>query len=319
MSHEKLNQFVTFLVVPRNTVGIYLTRFILGFTILWIYLVKFNERYMLWGPNNVHNSEASIFPLFNIYYYISNYTLFNIVYIVGIITTLLFMLGYKKVFSGPAFFIMTTALYNQNPFILTGGNNILILIVFFLAFMWGDITYKEEQYSSSWTIKRHLIGLVHNLMLLASLIQICIMYFFSGMFKFDGEQWIHGTALYYVLRVTEFTLPGVSEIIYSSALLITIGTYTTLIFQIAFPFLIWFKKLKPYMFLLAVMFHALIGIIMGLTWFSVQMIAVDILFFSVNSLEPLNKKQNIIMNKLKIKSIFSRRSTLNGESTKGLL
>lgn len=306
MKEDQLKGLVSFLVTPKNSVGIQLTKFLLGFTMIWLYIVKLKERYTLWGPENLYNREQNGFFIFNIYSYITNNTVFNIIYFTGLIVTILFTFGYFSFISGPAFFIFTASLYNQNSFILTGGNNILLLIAYFLAFMWGKPSYNEEIYEISWSLRRELVGLLHNFGLLACRIQICIMYFFAGLYKSGGDMWLHGTALYYVLRVEEFILPGVSHLIYSNPYLVTVGTYATLIFQISFPFLIWFKKLKPYMFIMAVLFHSLIGIIMGLTWFSIQMVAVDILFFNINSTKPLHYKIKKLKDRFRIKRFTLR-------------
>jgi hypothetical protein len=110
--------------------------------------------------------------------------------------------------------------------------------------------------------------------------QVCVLYLTSGLYKVQGQKWQDGTALYYILRVPEFTWPGWSEHLYTSAFAITVLTYITVLFQLSFPFLL----LNRYTRLMAVagafFFHIGIALFMGLTSFSATMISVELLLLS---------------------------------------
>ncbi|MBX5451830.1 MAG: HTTM domain-containing protein, partial [Thermogemmatispora sp.] len=116
------------------------------------------------------------------------------------------------------------------------------------------------------------------------------MYLISSLAKAQGVLWYQGTALYYVLRVSEFSLPAVSPLIYNNVLLSSLLTYATLLFQVAFPFLIWNKYTRPFMIIGAVLLHTAIAVVMGLFWFSATMISVDVIFFDDKSYQAFAQR-----------------------------
>lgn len=75
-------------------------------------------------------------------------------------------------------------------------------------------------------------------------LQLCIIYLAAGIQKSDGAEWIDGTAVYYALRLddmTKFPLPEfMTEKIVWSRLL----SWSTVGFEILFPFLVWIQRLR---------------------------------------------------------------------------
>src|SRR5256885_2078761 len=58
----------------------------------------------------------------------------------------------------------------------------------------------------------------------------------------------------------------------------TVGTYGTLALEISFPFLIWRPNLRWFMICCSVLMHTGIGVIMGLTTFSLMMLCLLLAF-----------------------------------------
>jgi hypothetical protein len=121
--------------------------------------------------------------------------------------------------------------------------------------------------------------MLHNFALIACLLQLSILYFESAFYKIQGHVWASGTALYYILRTNEFSLPGWSDLIWRSAALVTVGTYGTILFEITHPFLLWHPKLKYIFFAGAFCLHSGIGVLMGIPWFSITMISAHAVLF----------------------------------------
>ncbi|RKN08396.1 HTTM domain-containing protein [Streptomyces radicis] len=121
---------------------------------------------------------------------------------------------------------------------------------------------------------------LHNLGVAAVAVQICLVYMVSGLYKVQGQVWQDGTALFYILRVDEFELPGVSSIIYENDLLVYLGTYATVIFLIYFPLGVLVPRIRPWAAAASIGFHLSIAVIMGLTSFALTMVACDLVFLS---------------------------------------
>jgi predicted DCC family thiol-disulfide oxidoreductase YuxK len=96
----------------------------------------------------------------------------------------------------------------------------------------------------------------------------------TGLYKVMGELWQNGTAIYYILRVDEFSWPGVAELIYRSPYLVVLGTYGTVLFEVAFlPAL--FNRWTRYAAAFAgLVFHTGIALLMGLVTFGWSMLSV---------------------------------------------
>jgi len=86
-------------------------------------------------------------------------------------------------------------------------------------------------------------------------VQLVLMYFFAGLYKVAGVDWLQGEAVYYVLQQTlwrRFDLSWVHDPI-SIGLL----TYGTIVFELLlFPLLIWFRRWRPWILLAGLVFHA---------------------------------------------------------------
>lgn len=119
-------------------------------------------------------------------------------------------------------------------------------------------------------------------------IHLCIIYFISGISKLQGAAWWNGTAVWGVLGNYEFAPMNLP--IYNQALrvlgqnqavfetFITSACLFTLIFEIAYPFLVW-KPSTRWLFLVGAIFlHGFIGLFMGLKTFSLLMLIFNMAF-----------------------------------------
>jgi vitamin K-dependent gamma-carboxylase-like protein len=84
--------------------------------------------------------------------------------------------------------------------------------------------------------------------------QLALMYFSAALWKFGNPDWRSGTALYYVLNNPTYQrFPGVTPTWMFGATVAL--TYLTLAWELAFPFLVWFRRLRPAMLLIGVALH----------------------------------------------------------------
>lgn len=110
--------------------------------------------------------------------------------------------------------------------------------------------------------------------------QIFVVYLTSAMYKIQGELWQDGTAMYYILRVPEFSWPIVTEQYTRYSWLIVTSTYFAVLFQLLFPVLVAVRETRVLAIAVAVIFHLGIALLMGLTSFSIYMIATEAIFLS---------------------------------------
>ena len=108
-------------------------------------------------------------------------------------------------------------------------------------------------------------------------IQLCVIYGYTGMEKLKGGPWWDGTALWGAVTNSQLAFMDFTFLSHWPIVII-IGTYFTLIFEIYFPALVWVPKIRPFVLLCGVIFHAMIGLTMGLVFFSAVMVSCYIFF-----------------------------------------
>ncbi|MEC2491183.1 HTTM domain-containing protein [Bacillus cereus] len=309
---EKFNGFLKSFSNEQHLIGASLVRIGFGIHILYFYVLQIFQKDFLWGANGVYPWEVFSQDIkidnFSIYSLSNSPVYFNIIFFTGILIGVLYLIGYKTRFIGILNFIWIWSLYERNPYALDGGNNILIICLFYLLFV-NTIAYFSYDAMKSNNVAKEknnrYLALLHNFGVLACIVQLMVLYFASGLFKVQGKMWVHGTALYYVTQVKEYSLPSIAPLIYENPIIFTVGTYATVIFQLAFPFLIWNKRTKWLMAICSIMFHIMIAVLMGLVAFGLAMITIDLILFDDKSYIKLKDKLINVNNK--IKDIFNKR------------
>lgn len=141
-----------------------------------------------------------------------------------------------------------------------------------------------------WLVRRYAPGeprtvvemvgnVVHAGAMLVIVVEVCLIYATAGWYKIQGPYWQDGTALYYPLHVAVFTpWPALSHAVASSSLIILILTYGTVMVEVAFPFTLFNSRVRTVMVAIMMSLHAGIGVLLGLPFFSLAMIAADSVF-----------------------------------------
>ncbi|RII11271.1 Vitamin K-dependent gamma-carboxylase [Streptomyces sp. YIM 130001] len=132
---------------------------------------------------------------------------------------------------------------------------------------------------------RIVTNLVHNAALLVIMAEACLIYATAGWYKIQGGRWQDGTAVHYPLHLDYFSpWPALGELLVSSAVLLTLVTYGTVIVQVAFPFTLFNRRVKNVLLAFMIVEHAVIAVVLGLPFFSLAMIAADAVFLPTSFL-----------------------------------
>lgn len=119
-------------------------------------------------------------------------------------------------------------------------------------------------------------------------VQICVVYAYTGFEKLRGASWWDGTALWSVLANPQMMMADFT-FLRSVPWVIPIIGFTTILFEIYFPAMMLWKRIRPYWLLIGVAFHLGIGFSMGIMPFSTIMMSTYFLFLS-----PLVLEQKIV-------------------------
>jgi hypothetical protein len=172
-------------------------------------------------------------------------------------------------------YVTTVLLFNRVYLVITGGNYLIHIFLFYLIFV------NENGKRAG------INAFLSNAFIWACRIQVIYVYFFASIYKLTGETWMNGSALKYLLNMQEFSLPFMVGNMGNMDWLLTLGTYLSLGYQLFFPMLVWFKKIKiPYL-ILGVCFHVATIVIMGIPVFGLIMIVSYIIFLNDAELKGL--------------------------------
>lgn len=299
--------WLDFTYKERFLVGTSLARIGFGLVVLFFYCVHYNIRHFLWFPGGVLDAGTYRTGPTTIFQLASSPITFDILFYLGIIVTILYMIGYKGRITSILFFIFTYSILQRNWLLGDGGDNLLRILLVYMMFTQNTAYFSfdskkfwEKRQKGLQHHKYRISTLLHNFAVLACIIQICILYFTAGMYQAMGSLWTHGTALYYIMQVDQFTFPFIKNLLYDHLFLLTIITYLTIIVKVSFPFMM-FNRITKYISVFSIaLFHLGIGIGMGLISFSAIMIIADLILISDDDYRVIRRTLAKIMRKQKI-------------------
>jgi predicted DCC family thiol-disulfide oxidoreductase YuxK len=103
-------------------------------------------------------------------------------------------------------------------------------------------------------------------------IQMAVLFFFSAADKLKGDDWWDGDAVWLVFSSNDYYNGALLDLLASHYWLANVATYGTVLIEIAFPFLIWQRRSRPYMLAAAIFLHLQFALLMKLYYFSFVMI-----------------------------------------------
>jgi predicted DCC family thiol-disulfide oxidoreductase YuxK len=103
-------------------------------------------------------------------------------------------------------------------------------------------------------------------------IQMAVLFFYSAVGKLRGDDWWNGDAIWIVFTTGDHYNRLLLDVLASHYWLVNVATYATILIEIAFPFLIWQRRTRPYFLALAIALHLQFAVLMGLFYFSFVMV-----------------------------------------------
>ncbi len=284
-----------------------------GLLYLTFLLREFPHRDEIWGPGSpwTPNLARELFRQngwFSLLTLSDNGTYFEACYVLALLTSAVFMLGWHTRVTSVLFALVVTSFHGRAVFMTDGGDNLIVLMAIYLMFTacghrWSLDARRQRLRASAHEHGRETVGLrsrpawqqaaavrtqlttlVHNCGMFVIAAQVCILYGSAGLYKVQGSLWQDGTALHYVVNLDLFRpWPTLSHLADDHQLLITLAGYATVLVQVAFPFAL-FSRLKYVLLGLLIGMHIGIAVLLGLPVFSGSMIIADAVFLPDHAL-----------------------------------
>ncbi len=109
-------------------------------------------------------------------------------------------------------------------------------------------------------------------------LELALGYALSGWAKLRGSTWHDGTALGLAMRIEDLQRFVAPEWLFEQDVLLNVLTWATLAFEASFLFLVWNRRLRPWVLGLGVLFHIGIDVLFDVGFFSWVMIAAYLAF-----------------------------------------
>lgn len=288
----------------KSLYGLAVTRIVFGLTAFGLLATNFATRLYTFGSGSAWNGElaepVSDFPkiwIFSAFHAVAgNDVAFTLLYLLLMALAVLFVLGWRFRIVLPVFFVLWVGFIEMNDMVGDQGDNmfrIALVLMFFAdpAARWSLDARRRAK--GEWfpvgTSGNHLGTVLHNLALVALTAQVAFVYASGGLYKAQGSPWAEGYAVYNPLHTMRFgTWPILSDLITAWGPAVAIGTWGSIVLQITFLLMLLSRPTRLFALFGILSFHVMIGVLMGLPWFSLTMIAIDSIFIRDRSWERLS-------------------------------
>ncbi|MET0467613.1 MAG: HTTM domain-containing protein [Aeromicrobium sp.] len=291
----------------HSTYGLSVTRIILGFIVASQLLVNWPDRHYTWGdgagwvePVRDGRGWPSFLGLFSQ----TGGVGFDLVYLATILFGALMMLGVHTRASTVMTLFLWVSLSVSNPFVGSGGDAILRMVLLYMCFTdssrhWSvDARLRERRGEVRGIVPAWMTTTVHNLAMILIVHQIVMVYLGSSFWKLQSEVWKDGSAVYYPLQTDAYSpWHDVLQPLYASSPFIAAATYTAIFVQLFFPVFLIYRPTRILALVAITGMHLGIGILMGIMYFSLVMIAVDMILVSDESWTSAHRRLRRIRTK----------------------
>jgi hypothetical protein len=204
--------------------------------------------------------------------YTQSSSVLSSMFIWGVLGICLLRLTVLKLYFFPdlVLWFLVLNIHNKLYPTLTGGDYLLNQFLLFNCFLTASCNAGETWWPA---LKR----LLHNLAVTGIMVQVCLVYLFSALAKCLDPMWLSGEAVYTVSRLQHYS--SRTNLWNGPGFLPAFLNYLALFYQLLFPLLIWFKKIKKPLILLGIGMHLYIGFFIGLPGFAAVMILGYIYFW----------------------------------------
>ena len=259
---------------------------------LWLLkevMINWSSIDLLYGPSSfiIHKNTFLTWLPGGISFFRTLYTGFIILYAIVIILNLL---GIGRWGTALLLFFMLDVIQKLNFGIVNGGHMMARLVLFYLVFANSYqyfVLYRRKENTGK---QRPLMNLVSNLAAFSIMLQLCLAYLSSGIAKLSDPFWQHGEAIYYTLQMERFVGTPLNKYLVQHDWLGIIATYAVLLFELAFPLLIWIKKFRKPALISGIVFHLSLYIFLMIYGFQEAFVLIYGMFLSNNKLVRLKEE-----------------------------
>lgn len=280
-------RFDRFFFAPVDLRRLAVVRIVLGLMIFWLAVDRQGSADLFFGENGlVQKDQALNLMLFSqrpaVELFFWTDSLASVFHWVYVVLSFCFVIGFGNRVLWVSLWILHMGFVFRNYSVIFGADLISGLFLFYL--MWtrsharwsvNALVFRKKNLKLQKSFESSdLLSPVFSRLLQ---IQLMVIYFYTGIEKLKGSSWWDGTALWTVFANPQMTLIDLSWTASFWPFLVMM-TFVTIVFEIFWPILVWFKGWNLPILIFGFFFHFGIGLLMWLFPFSFVMLSVYVLF-----------------------------------------
>lgn len=204
----------------------------------------------------------------------------EIFFMVFILILILHFFGIGKSFTAFLVFLLLEIQQQMCYFILNGGDNILRFVIFYMVFANSYEFFSIKPLRLKNPILKYCSTFLTNIAGLSIKFHLCWAYFISAIHKIHADVWFKGVATYYIFQIERFKGTPYNEMLVKNGYFVAFSTYFTLLVELLYPTLVWFKETKKYIVVAMISLHLGIYVFMMIYDFQIIFIMLQGFFFS---------------------------------------
>lgn len=153
-------------------------------------------------------------------------------------------------------FLSSTLLYHLDNKFANSGDEMSMLLLFYLSFANTFSYFTLFKRKPLPEPKEKLYNLVSNIAAYSMMVNLCLAYFMAGFFKLMDPYWQKGMGIYYFINDDRYSVFAAGGRHVALPLVLSyLFNYGTLLLELTFPVLVWYKNYRNFIFIVCLLMH----------------------------------------------------------------
>jgi len=268
---------------PAYTLG--LVRIVFGLIAVFWTIALFPDLKAFFGPDGVLPRQPVSAFEWGVFEIWTDDRALVIGWTVLLVSAVAMTVGWHSRLAALIVFVLILSFEVRSPYIFNSGDSLIRIEALFLALSPCGAALSLDQRRRTGAFWTAQVRAPWPLRLMQ--IQLTLIYLATFQVRMTGEKWPNGTALSYALRLEDMLIIPAPQWITTSALLMNIATWGTLVTELLIGILVWNRRCRPVVLAAGVVLHSTIMVTVAVGFFTPAMFVLYLAFCSPDTVKRL--------------------------------